>query len=225
VVPNGVDAQFCPLAHSDGPASQPPFGLPAGYLLTVGTLEPRKNHVRLLQAFAKLRKQTKRPQSATWPRTAADAGHTLVLAGREGWKFEPIFREVARLSLESSVKFLTNTSDSDLLSLYQHASAMVFPSLYEGFGIPPLEAMACGVPVAASTGGALPEVVGDAALCFDPLDVDAMAVALERILEDEPLRSALRERGLKRAAEYTWARAGNEALQLFERVATGGRQR
>ncbi|MDB5077615.1 MAG: glycosyltransferase family 1 protein [Chloroflexi bacterium] len=219
VVPNGVDAQFRPLALTDETPPMPPFGLPTGYLLSVGTLEPRKNYVRLLQAFAKVQQRAKPAQSVTWPRSKPSSGYTLVIAGREGWKFEPIFREVARLNLASSVKFMTNTSDSDLLALYQHASAMVFPSLNEGFGIPPLEAMACGIPVAASTGGALPEVLGDAALSFDAFDVDGMSAAIERIMQDEPLQCTLRERGTRRAADYTWVRAATEALQLFERVA------
>jgi glycosyltransferase involved in cell wall biosynthesis len=219
VVPNGVDGQFRPAHTHTAAESAPPFGLPDRYLLCVGTLEPRKNHVRLLQAFSQLRQKCSRPRGDVWSRSVKSSGVTLVIAGREGWKFEPIFREVARLGLRTSVRFLNDTSDNDLLALYQYATAMVFPSIYEGFGIPPLEAMACGVPVAASTGGALPEVLGDAALAFDPFDVDGMATALDRILHDEPLREVLRERGFRRAAEYTWSRAGSLAVQLFEQVA------
>jgi glycosyltransferase involved in cell wall biosynthesis len=217
VVPNGVDPQFCPLPAAE--ASPSPFGLPERYVLSVGTLEPRKNYVRLLQAFSVLKKRLQRGEApaAGASRTPADF-LVLVIAGREGWMFEPIFREVARLGLEHSVRFFADATDRDLLALYQHAGLFVFPSLYEGFGIPPLEAMACGVPVASSTGGALPEVLGDAALYFDPEDVPAMVGTIERALKDEECRQSLRLRGLARAAEYTWDSAGRAALTLFERI-------
>ena len=219
VVPNGVDPQFCPLPAAE--ASRSPFGLPECYVLSVGTLEPRKNYVRLLKACSVLKKRFKRggEDAAGAGRTPADS-IVLAIAGREGWMFEPIFREVARLGLAHSVRFFADAADRDLLALYQHAGLFVFPSLYEGFGIPPLEAMACGVPVASSTGGALPEVLGDAALYFDPEDVPAMAGAIERALLDEECRQLLRLRGLARSAEYSWDTAGRAALALFERVGT-----
>jgi glycosyltransferase involved in cell wall biosynthesis len=211
IVPNGVDPQFCPMpAARDDAEPSLPFGLAPGYLLTVGTLEPRKNHLRLLQAFAKLTRRVYRQPGS---------GPILVIAGRLGWKFEPIFREIARLNLGASVRFLTNIDDDDLLSLYRHARAFVFPSLYEGFGIPPLEAMACGIPVAASTAGALSEVLGSAALFFNPLDVDEMSTVMEQILIDDQARQNLRELGLVRARTYTWTKSAASALHLFERVA------
>ncbi len=220
VVPNGVDARFKPsraLASDDMPlvdSLRRQFGLAPGYLLHVGTLEPRKNLARLLQAYALLRERW-RSADRTSP------GHVpyLVLAGREGWLYEPIFREVARLGLSQAVRFLTRVPDAALVTLYQGASAFAFPSLYEGFGIPPLEAMACGVPVAASTGGALPEVLGDAALAFDPLDVEAMSEALERVLFDQDLRARLVARGQARASCYTWQASARAALELFDRMA------
>ena len=211
-----------------GQCSEPPrpsrFGLRDGYVLSVGTIEPRKNYVRLLQAFAALRKRLRsagedESRASAPPDRSSDGDVMLAVVGREGWLFEPVFREMARLGLEHSVRFFGNATDSDLLDLYQHAGAFVFPSLYEGFGIPPLEAMACGVPVVASTGGALPEVLADAALYFDPLDVQAMSAAIERVLTDDACRCDLRSRGFVRASEYTWERAGRAALRLFERVA------
>ena len=226
VVPNGVDAMFVPLpVHCSEPSPPSRLGLRDGYVLSVGTIEPRKNYVRLLQAFAALRKRLSNAGRdgplATSPRDRSPDGNVmLAVVGREGWLFEPVFREMARLGLEHSVRFFGNASDSDLLELYQHAGAFVFPSLYEGFGIPPLEAMACGVPVAASTGGALPEVLGDAAHYFDPLDVEAMSAAIERVLTDDACRCDLRRRGFVRAGEYTWERAGRAALRLFEQVAS-----
>lgn len=221
VVGNGVDPQFRPADETEQ-AALPAilaerFALSPGYVLTVGTIEPRKNLVRLLQAYAALQRE--------WARRAgSDDGvrrpaPPLVIAGREGWLFEPVFREVARLGLGRAVRFLTRASDGDLVALYRGAAAFVYPSLYEGFGIPPLEAMACGVPVAASTGGALPEVLGDAALTFDPLDVAAITSAIERILTDVPLRAELMARGQARARRYTWEGAARAALELFERVA------
>ncbi len=225
VVPNGVDAAFRPLPAAGGAEpAPPPYGLQRGYLLSVGTLEPRKNYLRLLQAFSALKKRLLRSGWSAGPdvpREGARMPHDLqlVIAGREGWQFEPIFREVARLGLEQSVRFFANAADPDLLALYRHAGGYVCPSLYEGFGIPPLEAMACGVPVASSTGGALPEVLEDAALYFDPLDVESMSRAIERLLTDASCSGLLRERGFVRAGQYTWARAGQAALDLFRRVA------
>ncbi|HWE61284.1 MAG TPA: glycosyltransferase family 1 protein [Chloroflexota bacterium] len=234
VVPNGVDTLFLARASSEvtppeGSDKTPEahlrarFGLEPGYLLALGTLEPRKNYIRLLQAFAGLRR---RLSSAARPLPPAGAGPcrarkspiTLVIAGREGWLYEPIFHEVARLGLGGAVRFLTRVDDTDLHDLYRSAGAFIYPSIYEGFGIPPLEAMASGVPVAASTGGALPEVLGDAACYFDPLDVDAMAEAMKRILLDEALRAELVARGYRRAAHYTWDAAACAALKLFQRV-------
>jgi glycosyltransferase involved in cell wall biosynthesis len=229
VVGNGVGAQFCPLPESAPGRTLPSvlarslhdrFGLEPGYVLTVGTLEPRKNLVRLLQAFNILRH---RKEYAAGTEAGAGerpfAGLQLVIAGREGWLYEAIFREVARLGLHRCVHFLTRVNDEDLLALYRGAGAFAFPSLYEGFGIPPLEAMACGIPVAASDGGALSEVLGGAAVLFTPTDVEAMAAALERVLADHTLRQRLIPLGQQRAREYTWARAGKEALTLFERIA------
>ncbi len=221
VVPNGVDARFRPPpVHEGGPLTQPPFSCYPGYVLSVGTLEPRKNYVRLLQAFSLLRKRL--GCGLANPVLTGDSssqGIMLVIAGREGWMFEPIFREVARLGLEHSVRFFSDAADDDLLHLYQHAGLFVSPSLYEGFGIPPLEAMACGVPVVSSTGGALPEVLGEAALYFDPLDIQGMSETMERGLTDEECRQALHARGLARASLYTWEAAGRAVLALFERVA------
>jgi glycosyltransferase involved in cell wall biosynthesis len=220
VVRNGVDPQFTPPKEDEREVLAEwlaaRFGLTPGYLLTVGTLEPRKNLVRLLQAYDRLRR--------SWPAVAGAGGRPgalppLVIAGREGWLFEPVFREVARLGLGRAVRFLTRVPDGDLVLLYRGSGAFVYPSLYEGFGIPPLEAMACGIPVAASTGGALPEVLGNAALSFDPLDITSIAAAMGRVLLDAPLREELIRLGTAQAAQYTWERAARDALALFERVA------
>ena len=220
VVPNGVDRQFrpwdgAPAALAERLRSR--FDLAPGYLLSVGTLEPRKNYPRLLQAYDLARRALARELPPTPDGTRPPP--TLVIAGREGWMYEPIFREVARLNLGRQVRFLTRLGDGDLIDLYRGAGAFVYPSIYEGFGIPPLEAMACGVPVASSTGGALPEVLGDAALLFPPTDVGAMAGAIRRILLDDELRPRLVARGLIQSAHYTWEGAARVALARFEQVA------
>lgn len=175
-------------------------GITDSYILTAGTLEPRKNHVRLLEAYAHLRAQGVDLQ--------------LVVAGRPGWMYEPIHEAVLRLKLAGAVTFL-QPDDVLLAALYGQADVFVFPSLYEGFGIPPLEAMACGAPVVCSNSSSLPEVVADAAVLFDPLDVDAIAAGITRLLEDRALARRLRARGLERAATFTWARAAQQTRDLY----------
>ncbi|HEY8283893.1 MAG TPA: glycosyltransferase family 1 protein [Chloroflexota bacterium] len=216
VVGNAVDGRFSPLPKPDAGELEhrlaEVFDLQPGYLLTVGTLEPRKNLVRLLGAYAALRSGwTRRHTEHPCP--------ILVIAGREGWRFEPIFREVARLGVGPWVRFYTRVRDQDLLSLYRGAAAFVCASLYEGFGIPPLEAMACGIPVASSTGGALLEVLGEAAVRFDPIDVDGMSAALETVLTDDNARIRLIAAGRARAAAYSWVESARTALSAFKKVA------
>jgi glycosyltransferase involved in cell wall biosynthesis len=216
VVSNAVDQRFRPVPDEARPNLtrdlRAAFEIERGYLLTVGTLEPRKNLVRLLEAYARLRRR--------WSRRTADGPcPLLVIAGREGWRFEPIFRSVARLGVGKSVRFLTRVHDADLVTLYQGARAFVCASLYEGFGIPPLEAMACGIPVTSSTGGALLEVLGDAALHFEPTDLDAMTDALDRILTDEALRAQLVPAWLARRAFFSWEESARSALAAIEKAA------
>lgn len=224
VVPNGVDPAFNAMRGGDRGEAEAAlidrFGLEPGYLLAVSTLEPRKNYVRLLQAFAQVRARIVRASAGDGVvgREGQRGPVRLVIAGREGWLYEPIFREYARLGLRDSVRFISRFDDRDLLLLQRCAHAFIYPSLYEGFGIPPLEAMAAGVPVAASSGGAIPEVLGDAALLFDPLDVDAMSGAIERILLDTELRDELIRRGTARAATYTWEASATALLRVFEAV-------
>jgi len=216
VVGNAVDARFTPMMTLDAREQENrrvvPFQLQPGYLLTVGTLEPRKNLVRLLGAYAMLRSRwARRLYSRPCP--------ILVIAGREGWRFEPIFREVARLGIGPWVRFFTRVLDRDLPTLYRGAGAFVCASLYEGFGIPPLEAMACGIPVASSTGGALSEVLDEAAARFDPLDLDGMSAALEAVLTDEDARARLCVAGQARARAYTWEGSARVALAAFKTAA------
>ncbi|MBI4498383.1 MAG: glycosyltransferase family 4 protein [Chloroflexi bacterium] len=181
------------------------YGLPGPYLLSVSTLEPRKNLVRLLEAYAQLRARRSPVPD-------------LAIAGGRGWLFEEIDRRTEELALGGAVRFLSYVPDADLPALLSLAEALVFPSLYEGFGLPPLEAMACGTPVVASTAPCLPEVLGDAALLVDPLDVEGLANALGRVLEDRSLRAALIARGHERAQAFRWDRAARDVLAVYERL-------
>jgi glycosyltransferase involved in cell wall biosynthesis len=171
----------------------------------VGTLQPRKNLGRLLEAYALLRKRAQRGEAPG-----------LVIAGRKGWLYDQIFQQVERLGLESKVVFPGYVPQDDLPALLSGARLFVFPSLYEGFGLPVLEAMACGTPVACSNVSSLPEVAGDAALLVDPLDVRGMAEAMNRLLQDEGLRTQLVERGYRQVRQFSWARCARETLAVLE---------
>ncbi len=200
----GVDGIFRPVPAGEVQAFRQAKGLPAQYILFVGTLEPRKNVVRLVEAFALLKKQ--------------GLPHKLVLAGGKGWMYEPIFQTVERLGLESEVIFPGFVPRSELPLWYNGAEVFVYPSLYEGFGLGPLEAMACGTPVVVSDRASLPEVVGDAGLTVAPDDAPALAEAMAAILREPSLAARLRERGLRRAGEFTWERTAQATVRAYESV-------
>jgi len=177
VLYSGVEPRFRPLTDgADLARVRRRYGLPSHFILSVGTLQPRKNYERLIQAFGQLRE------------IAEDRSYHLVIVGDRGWLYEPIFDCVRRLGLEGEVLFPGFVADEDLPALYTLADLFAFPSLYEGFGLPVLEAMACGTPVVCSNASSLPEVAGEAALLVDPLDVEGWAEAMRRALEDEELR-------------------------------------
>ena len=205
VVYPGVEPRFHPAEEPAAErAVRARYGLGDGpFILTVGTLQPRKNHARLVEAFARI-----------GPR------YRLVIAGGRGWAYQEVSERVAQLGLDDRVIFPGYVDDADLPGLYRAASALAYPSLYEGFGLPVLEAMACGTPVMAADTSSLPEVVGEAGLLVDPLDVDALAGALVRLLEDEPLRARLREQGIRQAADFTWARAAAETWEIYRSTGT-----
>src|SRR5207253_1128524 len=137
-------------------------------------------------------------------RRAPTGDVALVIAGGRGWLDEPVYARVRELGLERAVHFFDRPDDSTLLALYHTATVLAYPALYEGFGIPPLEAMACGTPVICSNTSSFPEVAGDAALLVDPRDVEGLADALARVVEDDALRAMLRQRGPRQAAKFTW---------------------
>ncbi|HSN75336.1 MAG TPA: glycosyltransferase family 1 protein, partial [Anaerolineae bacterium] len=215
VVYNGVDACFCPAPTEQVEAFRRQQSLPERYVLHLGTLEPRKNLVRLVQAFAQVK--------------AHDPGQPpvkLVLAGGKGWSYDAIFAEVARLGLEQEVVLPGYIADEELAWWYRAAAVFAYPSLLEGFGLPVLEAMACGTPTITSALSSLPEVAGDAALLVDPTSVDALAAALLRLLDDIALAGELRTRGLAQATRFSWSRTAQETAAVYRHalpeVAGGG---
>jgi len=180
------------------------YGLPSDFIIFVGTLEPRKNVPTLLKAFHDLRHR------------AYDVH--LAIVGRKGWLYEEVFAALTKLKLADHVHFLENVPYEDLARLYNAASCLTLPSHYEGFGLPPLEAMACGTPVVVSDRSSLPEVVGDAGLLVDPDSPEELSAALARVLEDSELRAALRQRGLARSSEFSWAKAAHQTMAVYEQV-------
>lgn len=214
VVYPGRDETLAPISDPEALAAvRAHYGLTDAYLLYVGTLHPRKNLARLVQAFA----QVLTSQSADSPPNNLQ----LVLAGQKGWLYGEIFAQVRRLGLADRVVFTGYVPDDDLPALLSGALAFVFPSLYEGFGLPVLEAMACGTPVVASNVSSVPEVAGDAALLVDPSDVDRLADALRGIVTNAELRHSLVERGFQQVQRFSWRRCAEEALQVLESVGRG----
>jgi glycosyltransferase involved in cell wall biosynthesis len=187
------------------------YGISGDYILHLGTLHPRKNLQRLLDAYASLR-----------TRLGANASDwRLVLAGQKGWLYGPLFDRVTALGLKDHVAFPGYIRHADLAALLSGASCFAFPSLHEGFGLPVLEAMACGTPVICSDTSSLPEVVGHAALLVDPLDIQAWTDALCRVLTDSELRHSLIQRGYRRVQKFSWSRAAREVLRVFVEVTDG----
>ena len=201
----GVGSDFSPVTDQDTIAEvRSRYGLgDSPYILSVGTLQPRKNHVRLIAAF---------------DRALRDSQYNLVLAGGDGWMYEDVRDQVVRRGLKQRVIYPGFVAEDDLPCLYSAASMMVFPSLYEGFGLPIVEAMACGVPVIASNASCLPEVAGNASLMVDPRDVSAMATAMQELVSQSSLRAALRARGLERAEQFRWENSAAELMQIYRTI-------
>ncbi|MGZ5299842.1 MAG: glycosyltransferase family 4 protein, partial [Actinomycetota bacterium] len=178
------------------------LGVARPYVLSVGTLEPRKNLVRLVRAYRQV---------------APDVPHALVLAGMPGWRTEALEAELARPGPGTIVR-TGHVSDDALDALYRGADVFAYPSLYEGFGLPVVEAMAHGVPTLASNTSSLPQVVGDAALLVDPTDVSEIAEGLARLLTETAPADDLRQRGLQRAATFTWAATARATLDVYRQL-------
>jgi glycosyltransferase involved in cell wall biosynthesis len=209
VIHLGVDPSFSPKRDAGKvTAVCQKYELAPPFVLAVSTLEPRKNYERLIAAFAMAARSLGGPQM-------------LVIAGRKGWLYESVFEAVTTHGVADRVRFLDYLTDDELATLYHAASALAMPSIYEGFGIPVLEAMASGTPVVCSTAGSLPEVAGDAALLVAPEDLDGLAAALVRLVADEPLRRMLIQRGLERAGAFTWDAAARGHVAVYHEAARG----
>ncbi len=200
----GVDVRFRRLEEAEllGRVGDL-YELSYPFILSVGTLEPRKDLISLIDAYAALR-------------AAGEESHKLVIAGERGWLYEGIFGRVRDLSLEREVVFLGFVSDDNLPALYNLAEVFVFPSLYEGFGLPPLEAMACGTPVITSDSSSLPEVVGEAGLMVPSGDTEALAHTMKRVLDYPALREDLARKGLRQARKFTWETSAQELLTIYQ---------
>jgi glycosyltransferase involved in cell wall biosynthesis len=196
---------FRVLSQAESAPALARAGVAPPYILYVGSLEPRKNLLRLLEAYRLVREWSPR-----WG--------LVIVGARNAWKSTPVAAAVERYGLQDNVTFTGYVPDEDLPALYNGAGLFCFPSLYEGFGLPVLEAMACGAPVVTSNTSSLPEVAGEAALLVDPYDVEAIAAAMQRVLSEPELAEDLRRRGLARAAEFTWERTARETIAVYERV-------
>lgn len=205
VVPCGVDCvNFRPNTDKQkADEVKQKHNITRSYFFYLGTLEPRKNIERFIKAYALLKQK-----KADIP--------LLVLSGRKGWMYESIFQLVLQLQLQNDVIFTGYVEDKEAPILLSDAVAFIFPSLYEGFGMPPLEAMACGTPVLTSNSSSLPEVVGDAAILVDPYSVDQIAAGMERLATDSDLRKELSKKGLERAKQFTWERSATMLMAIYQ---------
>jgi glycosyltransferase involved in cell wall biosynthesis len=203
VIPHGIDHERFRPGGGDGAAPLvDTFGLPERFLFYPANLWPHKNHARLVEALSR----------------TEDKDVQLVLSGADYGRLDAVEALARRFGVSDRVRHLGFVPGAAMPELMRRATGMVFPSLFEGFGWPPLEAMACGCPVAAARAASLPEVCGDAALLFDPFDVGAIAAAMDRLTTDEELRARLREAGLRRAAGYTWQACAERHAAAYRRV-------
>ena len=203
VVHLGVSEVFAPRSAEEQSSVKTRYGLPKPYFLYYGTLEPRKNLAQLIDA---------------WSCVSGDISEDLVIVGRRGWKTEEIDLAIQRCSHRARIRMLGFVSQEDLPALISGARALVWPSLWEGFGLPPLESMACGTPVLTSAVSSLPEICGDAALLVDPTSVVEIADGISRLASDDALCADLRGRGLARVQEYTWERTARGLLDSYRRA-------
>jgi glycosyltransferase involved in cell wall biosynthesis len=206
VTPLGVSPIYSPIWKDEAlfQTVRKRYNLPEQFLLYVGTIEPRKNLERLIEAFGIAKGRLGKTVVG------------LVLAGGKGWLNNPIYSRVRKLNLQDDVTFTGYVPEEDLPILYNMALAFVYPSLYEGFGLPPLEAMACGVPVITSKASSLPEVVSDAGILIDPSNVDELSDAIFRVVSSKELRESLSDKGIKQASLFTWEKCARETLAVYK---------
>lgn len=204
VIHLAADTRFKKLSDAEVKPILEHYGLRAGYFLFVGTWEPRKNLPVLLDALAQL--------------NARDESACLVIAGRPGWLYDDIYQHIQTLHLEQHVRFIEQPPPQHLVALYNGACGHIMPSIYEGFGLPVLEAMQCGTPVIASNRSSLPEVVSSAGLLVDPEDASALADAMQQLMHDEARRASLRKAGFARAQQFNWETTARQTLKVYQHL-------
>jgi glycosyltransferase involved in cell wall biosynthesis len=185
-------------------AAKKKYNITGKYILGVGTMEPRKNLVRLIRAFQLISKEIDDVK--------------LVLVGKKGWLYDEIFKEINNDALKDKIVYTGYVEQQDMKSIYSGASCFVYPSLYEGFGLPPLEAMNCGVPVVSSNISSLPEVIGDAGILINPMEIVEIAEAVLKLLFDEKLRNNLISKGLKQSEKFKWEKTTNKIFEVYDEI-------
>jgi glycosyltransferase involved in cell wall biosynthesis len=204
VVHEAADPRFRPQSAQAVAVVRSRYRLPERYVVFVGTIEPRKNLTRLLAAFEEV--------------YSVGLTDGLVIVGRRGWLYDAFFAALERSRVRDAVIFPGYVADADLPAIYAGAQALAFPSLYEGFGLPVLEAMTCGTPVTCSATSSLPEITGDAALPFDPENVQSITTALRRLLSDTDLQASFSQRGFEQAAKFSWDRVAAHTRLVYDKV-------
>ena len=202
-ITEAADSIFSPRPYNNGIINK--YNLPANYILTVGTIEPRKNHLVLLKAYSRL------------PRDIQNK-YGLVIVGKKGWKCEHILKSITVMQQKYNIKYLNYIENEDLYTLYAMSSLFVYPSIYEGFGLPVLEAMQSGVPVITSKSSSMPEVGGDAVEYIDPHDYSSLSSTISRVLNNQELYNALRVKGIERAKMFSWDEAAIKMWTVIDMV-------
>lgn len=201
----GVESHFFPRSNHEIEKTLDKYNVDFRYILFLGTVEPRKNIIRVVDAFIQLKQEGNIEQK-------------LIITGRKGWLYKDIIEKINKTPFSQDIIFTDFVDDEDLPSLYSGAEIFLYPSLYEGFGLPVLEAMSCGSPVITSNLSSLPEVAGDAAILVDPMNVEEIVQAMEKLLRDRELRKELKRKSLERAKFFSWEMAAKETLHLYEDI-------